>query len=64
MIRHYEGCSARYPEKPAGEAPRATTDIDLADGAVARVCNDCGASEIIPAAVVADSEEYVASLPD
>lgn len=42
-IKHHASCRADYPEKPDGEAPRATTEIDLDDGYKALVCVDCGA---------------------
>lgn len=48
MIQHHKTCRANYPEKPAGEAPQATTDVDIGDGEIARTCNDCGAFEILP----------------
>lgn len=43
-IEHHPTCRADYPEKPRGEAPRATTEQDLGDGYKALVCVDCGAS--------------------
>lgn len=43
-IEHHATCNANYPEKAGtGEAPRATTTIDLDDGFKALVCVDCGA---------------------
>ena len=47
MIKHYPTCRADYPEKPKGEVPQQTVDIDLGDGTAARTCVDCGAVEII-----------------
>lgn len=49
MIKHYDTCTARYPEKPEGERPQQTIDIDLEDGSgeYARTCCDCGAFEIV-----------------
>lgn len=43
-IQHHPTCSPRYPEKVEGEAPQATTTIDLDDGYKALVCVGCGAS--------------------
>jgi hypothetical protein len=47
MIEHHQTCNARYPEKTPGEAPQATTDVEIGDGEYARTCVDCGAFELI-----------------
>lgn len=41
--KHYDSCTPDYPEKAKGEAPQATTHIDLTEGEWVDVCNDCGA---------------------
>ncbi|WBQ35313.1 hypothetical protein [Pseudomonas phage pPA-3099-2aT.3] len=46
-IKHFDSCSANYPEKPAGEPARAVTAVDLGDGHVALHCNDCGAHVVM-----------------
>ena len=46
-MRHYRNCNPNYPEKPKGEAPQSTTDVDLGNNEVARTCNDCGAFEVV-----------------
>jgi hypothetical protein len=46
-IKHFDSCSANYPEKPAGEPARAMTAVDLGDGQVALHCNDCGAHVVM-----------------
>lgn len=46
-IKHFDSCSANYPEKPAGEPARAVTAVDLGDGQVALHCNDCGAHVVM-----------------
>ncbi|MFA7523086.1 MAG: hypothetical protein WCY71_09210 [Halothiobacillaceae bacterium] len=46
-IKHFDSCSADYPEKPAGEPARAVTTVDLGDGQVALHCNDCGAHVVM-----------------
>lgn len=43
VIQHYPTCSASYPEKLEGEAPQATTVIDMEDGTLVVQCVDCGA---------------------
>jgi len=47
VIKHYESCTADYPEKKAGERPKEVTPIDLGNGELAINCNDCGAYEIV-----------------
>lgn len=47
-ILHYDGCTADYPEKPVGEAPQSRTLLDLGDGEGVLICDDCGATAIVP----------------
>lgn len=43
-MTHHPGCHANYPEKPAGEAPRAVTR-SWVDEFWVDTCVDCGAVE-------------------
>lgn len=46
-IVHHPGCTADYPEKPAGEAPQAIMDIPIDDGETVLQCSDCGAFIVV-----------------
>jgi hypothetical protein len=52
VIQHHPTCNAHYPEKPRGEAPQATADVDGGDGRIMRVCGDCGAFAFIPSSTL------------
>lgn len=46
-VKHHDGCSPHYPEKPLDELPQELFLMRLEDGSVIRQCVDCGAFDRI-----------------
>lgn len=46
-IKHHNGCSPNYPEKPEGESPQEIVVIDIGAGEEVHQCGDCGAYIIV-----------------
>lgn len=43
-LKHFQGCTADYPEKPAREAPQQILETEF-DGYLINTCADCGATD-------------------